>query len=134
MVIGTERRKLNMSEKFIIHQVFLLDQTELQLEINHHLSLKNYIASGRMLVDSDGLSFVYLLETEEAYTYIIIPHHYWKDLKTALTKQLPVFLTNNHDRILLTGFQEELAYLIENIKGNSNYGDKMVTEVEVVFG
>ena len=86
-----------------------------------------------MLVDSDGLSFVYLLEKEEDYTYIVIPNTVWKELKTALTEQLPVYLSNQSERLLLNQFHEELSYLIENIKGNSNYGEKMVNEVEAIF-
>jgi Family of unknown function (UPF0738) len=122
-----------MSEKVIINSVSIMNQTELLLEIDKGTSLKNYKASGQMLVDSDGLSFVYLIETEQTYTYIVIPNTVWEDLKTALSEQLPVFLSNNSERLLLTQFHEELSYLIENIKGNSNYGEKMVAEVEAVF-
>ena len=59
-----------------------------------------------MLVDSDGLSFVYLLEKEEDYTYIVIPNTVWKELKTALTEQLPVYLSNQSERLLLTNFMK----------------------------
>ena len=122
-----------MSEKLMINTINIMNETEIQLEIDSNISLDNCKASGQMLVDSDGLSFVYLLEKEETYTYILIPHKVWKDVKRALTEQLPVFLTNQGERLFLTQFHEELSYLIENIKGNSNYGDKMVTEVEAVF-
>jgi len=122
-----------MSEKLVIHRVSVNNQREIQMEIDQQISLNQYRASGQMLVDSDGLSFVYLLEKEEDYTYIVIPNTVWKELKTALTEQLPVYLSNQSERLLLNQFHEELSYLIENIKGNSNYGEKMVNEVEAIF-
>lgn len=122
-----------MSEKLVIHRVSVNNQKEIQMEVDQQISLNQYRASGQMLVDSDGLSFVYLLEKEEDYTYIVIPNTVWKELKTALTEQLPVYLSNQSERLLLNQFHEELSYLIENIKGNSNYGEKMVNEVEAIF-
>ncbi len=122
-----------MSEKLVIHRVSVNNQKEIQMEIDQQISLNQYRASGQMLVDSDGLSFVYLLEKEEDYTYIVIPNTVWKELKIALTEQLPVYLSNQSERLLLNQFHEELSYLIENIKGNSNYGEKMVNEVEAIF-
>ena len=122
-----------MSEKLVIHRVHVNNQKEIQMEVDQGVSLNQYRASGQMLVDSDGLSFVYLLEKEEDYTYIVIPNTVWNELKTALTEQLPVYLSNQGERLLLNQFHEELSYLIENIKGNSNYGEKMVKEVEAVF-
>lgn len=54
-------------------------------------------------------------------------------LKTGLEEKLPVYLTNEENKIELINFYEELEYLISNIKGNSNYGDEMVTKVESTF-
>jgi hypothetical protein len=122
-----------MSEKLVIHRVSVNNQKEIQMEVDQQISLNQYRASGQMLVDSDGLSFVYLLEKEEDYTYIVIPNTVWKELKIALTEQLPVYLFKQSERLLLNQFHEELSYLIENIKGNSNYGEKMVNEVEAIF-
>jgi Family of unknown function (UPF0738) len=122
-----------MSEKLVIHRVSVNNQKEIQMEVDQQISLNQYRASGQMLVDSDGLSFVYLLEKEEDYTYIVIPNTVWKELKIALTEQLPVYLSKQSERLLLNQFHEELSYLIENIKGNSNYGEKMVNEVEAIF-
>ncbi len=122
-----------MSEKLNIHDITIINETEIELEAEGHVQLKNLKASGQMLVDSDHLSFVYLMETEEGYTYIMISNKVWKELKVALTNNVSVFLSNKKERILLTSFQEELSYLIDNIKGNSNYGEQMVAEVEAVF-
>jgi hypothetical protein len=122
-----------MSEKLNIHDITIINETEIELEAEGHVQLENLKASGQMLVDSDHLSFVYLMETEEGYTYIMISNKVWKELKVALTNNVSVFLSNKKERILLTSFQEELSYLIDNIKGNSNYGEQMVAEVEAVF-
>jgi hypothetical protein len=122
-----------MSEKLVINRVSVNNQKEIQMEVDQQISLNQYRASGQMLVDSDGLSFVYLLEKEEDYTYIVIPNTVWKELKIALTEQLPVYLSKQSERLLLNQFHEELSYLIENIKGNSNYGEKMVNEVDAIF-
>ncbi|WP_428911394.1 hypothetical protein [Niallia sp. Krafla_26] len=121
-----------MGEKLII-QEFQNNQKEAHLEVETQVSLQKYQASGQMLVDSDNLSFVYLLEAEETYTYVIIPNKIWKELKIVLSEATPVFLSNGREKILLNQFHDELSYLIENIKGNSNYGEKMVAEVEAVF-
>lgn len=122
-----------MSEKLNIKDINIISETEIELEVDGHVVIENYKASGQMLVDSDHLSFVYLVESEDGYTYILIPHNLWKKLKVVLTNNAAVFLSNKKERLQLTGIQEELSYLIDNIKGNTNYGEKMVTEVEVVF-
>ena len=100
-----------MSEKLVIHRVSVNNQKEIQMEVDQQISLNQYRASGQMLVDSDGLSFVYLLEKEEDYTYIVIPNTVWKELKIALTEQLPVYLSKQSERLLLNQFHEELILL-----------------------
>ncbi|WP_338472181.1 hypothetical protein R4Z10_05385 [Niallia sp. XMNu-256] len=122
-----------MSEKLIIQESTIINEKEVVLEVEEQVTIENFKASGQMLVDSDNLSFVYLMENEEGYTYIVLPTNNWKDLKTILENNGSVYLSNKKERLLLTNFQEELSYLIDNIKGNSNYGEKMVTEVETVF-
>lgn len=122
-----------MNERLIIKNSLIKNQAELQLEIESNHKLNDLRASGQMLVDSEGFSFIYLLENTDTYTYISIPETVWNDLKTAVLNNLPVMVTNGSEQILLTQFQEELTYLVENIKGNSNYGEEMVNKVEAVF-
>ncbi|WP_053365586.1 hypothetical protein [Bacillus sp. FJAT-27245] len=88
---------------------------------------------GQMLVDSDNLSFVYLMEKEEEYTYVLLPDFVWADLKKGLDESLPVYLVADGGKVELTGFHGELEYLAENIKGNGNYGETMVSKVESIF-
>ena len=87
----------------------------------------------QILVDSDHLSFIYLMDYENEYTYISIADFIWPELKQALEYQSSVFLNIQESRILLPNFLEELSYLIENIIGNSNYGEQMVDKVEQIF-
>jgi hypothetical protein len=122
-----------MNKRLTIQQVNLLNQSEILLEIDRNEPLNGLSATGQMLVDSAGSAFVYLLENDDSYTYIIIPEENWVDLKTASKEPIAVYLTNGKEKILLSQFHEELCYLIDNINGNSNYGDEMVAKVEAVF-
>lgn len=86
-------------------------------------------SSGQMLVDSENHSFIYIMEDEDQYTYIVLREHLWPELKSALNQKNPVFLNNLNDKIELVNFQAELEYLLDNIKGNGNYGDEMEKKV-----
>lgn len=54
-------------------------------------------------------------------------------LKEVLATKEPVFLVGSDTTIALDGIHEEMAYLIENIKGNANYGDEMEQAVTAFF-
>lgn len=91
-------------------------------------------AMQQILADSDNLSFIYIAEQNDDYTYISLPETVWPELKKALDGQMRVYASDsNQARLELAGFHEELGDLIENIRGNSNYGNEMVEKVENVF-
>lgn len=90
-------------------------------------------AKGQMLVDSDKLSFVYLLETEDEFVYAGIPYSVWNELKEARDKGYRAMIRIEDQDIELVGLYDELNYLIENIKGNANYGEEMEKKVEELF-
>ncbi|HYK71897.1 MAG TPA: hypothetical protein VEV44_02035 [Pseudoneobacillus sp.] len=50
-----------------------------------------------------------------------------------LENSLSPVLFNQKETLPLPLFNEELEYLIENIRGNSNYGEAMVEKVESIF-
>jgi hypothetical protein len=106
---------------------------------NNHFSLTTNVSiqtlqpTGQILVDSDHFSFIYIMEDNEDYTYIILPEQLWPSLKLAYEQSNPVFVKYGNEQIELTNFHEELEFLITNIKGNSNYGEDMVTKVERYF-
>lgn len=111
----------------------IVNEEALLLYTDRSIDLEQLKAAGQMLVDSEGLSFIYLTENEDDYTYISISDRVWSDLKKAMDLNLPVYASNENVRLELVNFSEELSYLIENIKGNSNYGEEMVAKVESIF-
>jgi len=123
-----------MTKRLTVTDVIIIPNTEVQFKLGSKDNLNDLKPSGQMLVDSEDLSFIYLLENEEAYTYISVPDTVWSSLKEVISESLPVVVTNGRERLLLQQFQEELEYLIDNIKGNSNYGERMMNKVEAVFG
>ncbi|MFS0883012.1 hypothetical protein [Metabacillus niabensis] len=110
----------------------VLEANRLILHTEDSLS-ESMNAKGQMLVDSDQLAFIYLLETDEDFIYAGLPHTIWSKLKEALDKSLPVLLKINDSEVELVQIIDELQYLIDNIKGNANYGEEMETKVTEVF-
>jgi hypothetical protein len=119
-----------MQKRIIINSAHVSD-TKLILEANETVS--GFTPSEQMLVDSDHFSFIYIMEQENEFTFLVLSESIWPLLNDALGKNLSVILTFNNEQIDLTNFQEELAYLISNIRGNGNYGEQMVEKVETVF-
>ncbi|MGM7680878.1 hypothetical protein ACSVDA_01865 [Cytobacillus sp. Hm23] len=87
----------------------------------------------QMLVDSDQTAFIYIIECDEEYVYIKIPLDCWNGLKQLLLHNYQAVLQVGNQRLQLENMKEELEYLINNIKGNTNYGDEMVSKVEEIF-
>lgn len=94
-------------------------------------------AVGRILVDSEGKAFVYLLENDEGFHHIRISYDHWSEFAKSLSsKKQPILLLNGQSSTgkELIRLWEEMILLLENIKGNGNYGPEFVQEVEKVFG
>jgi hypothetical protein len=108
-----------------------VSNTKLILEANEAVS--GLIPGEQMLVDSDHFSFIYIMEKENEFTFIVLTESIWPLLNDALGKSLSVILTFNNEQIELTNLLEELTGLISNIRGNGNYGEQMVEKVETVF-
>lgn len=89
--------------------------------------------SGQVIVDSDELSFVYLAEEGDDYTYLYLPDFIWMELKEAMDKNFEIIVHIGENRMPLLQLKDEVEYLVFNIEGNSNYGDEMVEKVESVF-
>ncbi|MED4125324.1 hypothetical protein P4641_15230 [Halalkalibacterium halodurans] len=92
-------------------------------------------ATERMLVDSDGRAFVYVLEDEETFFYLRFPEATWTVLKEGMNsgKEVVAHL-NQETTITCHNFYNELRYLIDNIAGNGNYGEEMERAVQSAFG
>ncbi|WP_100373488.1 hypothetical protein [Bacillus sp. FJAT-45037] len=97
-------------------------------------SVSQIKAGERMLVDSDGLAFIYILEDDTQFYYLTFGKDSWQDLREAYESEIPVYaeLTTDH-QIELTALGTELDFLLENIDGNSNYGEELEANVQEVF-
>jgi len=118
-------------KKKIIIQTAVLTDSKLILETDE--SINGLIPGEQILVDSDNSAFIYLMEDQEDYTYIVLSEDLWSYLKTANEQKLSVLIKSNNEQIELINFHDELAYILSNIKGNSNYGDELVKKVESLF-
>lgn len=106
------------------------DRMNLMIQSEEHI--QKVKASGQMLVDSDHFAFVYILEAEESFTYLILGENIWAPLKEAMNREIPVYLTVEEKSLELIQLHQELNYLIDNIKDNANYGD-MEEKVKSTF-
>ncbi len=104
-----------------------------QLFLQASAYIDQLVPGVQILVDSEQYSFVYLMEDQDDYTYIVLPEEIWPLIKSAYDQKIPVWLTYNGQQIEMTDFHEELVLCIDNIKGNSNYGKEMVAKVEGIF-
>ncbi|MEI4789502.1 hypothetical protein WAX46_03865 [Bacillus sp. FJAT-53060] len=109
-----------------------LKEDRLILTVQSDEQIQQAKATGQMLVDSDHFAFVYIFETEESFTYLIFGEDTWASLKEAMNRDIPVYLTAEEKSLELIQLQQELHYLIDNIKDNANYGD-MEEKVKSTF-
>jgi len=91
------------------------------------------IPAGKMITDSDNLSFVYLLEVEAGYEHLHLTQAVWPFMVDVLTTNLDPVLSWKDEIIPLPGFKDELTMLIFNIEGNDNYGEAFSSAVEQAF-
>jgi hypothetical protein len=102
----------------------------LLLEEPNNLDVK---AGGQLITDSDAMSFVYLMDTQEGYTYVQFPKTVWPLLAISLSSEQDPMIAWGQTDIILTNFREELEMLIFNIEGNHNYGSEFSEAVEEAF-
>lgn len=121
-----------MKQKIHIKSAEIKNQ-ELVLFTDEPVHLHSLISTGQMLVDSDHLSFIYIAELDGEYNYVNIPKEVWHVVNNGLKSGYEVYVENQDGRLHLQSFIEEMNYLIENIKGNTNYGEEMVEKVENTF-
>ncbi|WP_338787402.1 hypothetical protein [Metabacillus sp. FJAT-53654] len=100
---------------------------------SNSIEMQGLQAKGQMLVDSDQLAFIYILETADEFVYAGLPHTIWTQLREAKDKGLKVILQIKEQNLELVELFDELDYLLENIKGNANYGEEMEKKVVELF-
>lgn len=110
-----------------------IQNSELLLQPDEIFEGTNFIAKEQVLADSDHQAFIYLIEKNDEYSYISLPESIWSFLSIAIKEEYPVFIASDETKFELSGIVEELNDLLENIKGNSNYGEAFTVRVEQVF-
>jgi len=103
---------------------FLLQEEPLNL---------NVTAGGQLITDSDNMAFVYLMDSQDGYTYVQFPKIVWPLLAISLSSNQEPKIAWGESDIQLTNFREELEMLIFNIEGNHNYGAEFTEAVEEAF-
>ncbi|WP_172369888.1 hypothetical protein [Sporosarcina jiandibaonis] len=97
------------------------------------LKTQTLIPSGKMITDSEKMTFVYLVDEEEQYGQLHFEQAVWPLLVESIKLHKDPVITYNENTILLNGFIEELTMLIYNIEGNNNYGEAFSSAVESAF-
>jgi len=118
------RKRITIQEGYIALDKLFLQTNETIMEL---------VPGEQILVDSGHYSFIYLMEDKDDYTYIVLHEQIWPLIKTAQEKKLPIWVTFNDEKKELINFHDEFNYVLTNIKGNSNYGEELVTKVESIF-
>lgn len=122
---GKEMKKsITILQSKIIEKKLLLETSE---------PIIGLVPGEQILVDSDRYAFIYIMEDKDDYTYIVLHEQIWPILKNAQEQKIPVWVTSNDQQIELINFHDELEYVVTNIKGNSNYGEELVSKVEDIF-
>ena len=122
-----------MREKIHVEKVIRNEENDVILLVNNDFPVSEIITTGQMLVDSSELAFVYIVEKNDSFIYVKLGENTWPILKEELESNRNFKLSNGKQISELPNLREELLYLIDNIKGNSNYGEEMVTKVEECF-
>jgi hypothetical protein len=125
-------RGLQMRKKIYLTKA-IETSNSLELSSEASVSLQHLEGTGRMIVDSDSLAFVYLAEDDQDYTYIYLLETVWAEVRRAIENQKRIEAVSEDVRLELVQLKEEIQYLIQNIEGNSNYGEEMVSKVEAIF-
>lgn len=121
------KKRIEVIESYIEQEQLYLAAQPLEAEI------KEIRDAAQMITDSDNISFIYIIDINDQFVYVSVPRKNWSHLKEAIDHEYGVYLKLNDHTLQLEGFLDELRYLIENIEGNANYGEKMVSAVEEIF-
>lgn len=121
-----------MRNVYTVNQ-FEMIHNEVHFILNEKKQVSQLQSTGQVIVDSDNEAFLYIIEENNAYSYVSFKKFIWPQLlHMILSAQKPVLRVEN-GQIELTQFVEELTTLLFNIEGNGNYGDSFVKSVEEAF-
>ncbi|WP_253724478.1 hypothetical protein [Sporosarcina sp. HYO08] len=106
---------------------------EIQFLLSEEMNGPKGVPSGKMITDSDEVSFVYLFEDQDIYEPIHFTQAVWPLMVKALQEKAEPMLVWQDKAVPLKGFLDELQMLIYNIEGNGNYGEEFTSAVEEAF-
>ena len=121
-----------MRNVYTVNQ-FQAVHNEIHFILNEKKQLSQLQPIGQVIVDSDNEAFLYIIEENDAYSYIGFPQAVWSQLVQMLKSEQHPYLKVEDGLMPLVQFADELKGLLYNIVGNSNYGDRFVEAVEKAF-
>ncbi|MEK4128790.1 hypothetical protein NYE67_03870 [Solibacillus sp. FSL W8-0474] len=121
-----------MRNVYIVSQ-YQAVHNEIHFILNEKKQLSQLQPVGQVIVDSDNEAFLYIIEENDAYSYIGFPQAIWSQLVQMLKSEHQPYLKVEDGLMPLGQFADELKGLLYNIVGNSNYGDRFVEAVEKEF-
>lgn len=121
-----------MRNVYIIDHVEVV-HSEIYFILNEKKQLSQLQSTGQVIVDSDNEAFLYIIEENEAYSYLSFGKNVWSQLLQMLLAEQKAYLKVEDGLLPLQQFADELQGLLYNIEGNSNYGDQFVENIEKAF-
>lgn len=106
---------------------------EIEFSFDETSPIKSVIPAGKMITDSEKMTFVYLLDDGDVYGHVHFKQDVWPLMVEAVKLDTDPVLIVNKEKIKLPQFVEELTMLIFNIEGNNNYGESFSKAVEETF-
>ncbi|WP_339175323.1 hypothetical protein MKY51_03505 [Solibacillus sp. FSL R5-0691] len=133
-IFGDEKKK----EINSLRNVYIIDHvevvhSEIYFILNEKKQLSQLQSTGQVIVDSDNEAFLYIIEENEAYSYLSFGKNVWSQLLQMLLAEQKAYLKVEDGLLPLQQFADELQGLLYNIEGNSNYGDQFVENIEKAF-
>ncbi|WP_339197843.1 hypothetical protein MKY27_03620 [Solibacillus sp. FSL R5-0449] len=133
-IFGDEKKK----EINLLRNVYIIDHVEvvhneIYFILNEKKQLSQLQSTGQVIVDSDNEAFLYIIEENEAYSYLSFGKNVWSQLLQMLVAEQKAYLKVEDGLLPLQQFADELQGLLYNIEGNSNYGDQFVENIEKAF-
>lgn len=119
--------------KLVEVQNGIISDEGIQFTIQAQEPVEAVEAAGRMIADSDGHAFVYLVDTGTDYIYVQFKEALWPAMLAALQHKGVPLLQWGAQIMPLASYHEELWMLLENIEGNDNYGGAFSAAVEKAF-
>ena len=131
---GYEKKKEinSLRNVYIIEHVEVV-HNEIHFILNEKKQLSQLQPVGQVIVDSDNEAFLYIIEENDAYSYIGFPQAVWSQLVQMLKSGQQPYLKVEDGLMPLGQFADELEGLLYNIVGSSNYGGRFVEAVEKEF-